>query len=221
MADPEIDAMQLLDMLRSIKPKPKPVTPEVREWWEKTALPTLKAQALSELHRNDEFKPRLVGMMKGGGMGIVDIAKATGGVFGNSRSKNATAFVHQIAALIPSTYASVFCVEAWALRTNTKGELDRQADKYPNLGDHPDRYEVVMFQMLHYEREDNSMQQLATMIEVIKVLGANRSREAWRGTTLGEETTTDPMEHSELRMTGRFIFADGEWEVGPPKDDKK
>ena len=221
MADPKIDPGKLLDMLRSIKPKPVPVTSEVREWWEKTALPTLKAQALSELHRYDEFHPRLIGMMENGSMGIVDVAKATGGVFGSRRSKNATAFVHQIAALVPGTYASVFCVEAWALHGKGHKELDRNIEKYPNLGDHPDRHEVMMFQMLHYEVKDNTMMQLSTYVEILKVLGANRSREAWRGTTLGEETTTDPVGSNELRMTGRFIFGDGEWAVDKDKDKPK
>lgn len=202
----------LLEMLKSIKPKPTTCSPEVREWWEKTALQTLKRQALSELWRNDEYSPRIMGFMKDGTMGIVDITKALG-TFGDVRSKNATAFVHKIAALVPGTYASVFCTEAWALRgSGGKENFDRQRDKYPDLGDHPDRHEVLMFNMLHYDVDTNAMMQLATMIEVIKVLGANRSRKAWRDTNLGEDMTTDPLAPGPdgMKMTGRFIFGDAE-----------
>jgi len=211
MENREPNSQMLFEMLKSIKPTPTACSPEVREWWEKTALPTLQAQALSELHRNDEMPPRIMGFMKDGSTGIVDVVKATGGNWGNIPSKDATAFVHKIAAMVPGTYASVFCVEAWALRASEKGEFDRDREKYPNLGDHPDRYEVVMFQMLHYDVEANTMMQLATMIEVIKVLGHNRSRQVWRDTKFGEVNTTDPLAgDAGQRMTGRFIFGDPE-----------
>lgn len=201
----------LFQMLTSIKPVATPCSPEMREWWEKTALPTLKAQALSELHRNDEFKPRIIGFKKNGMMGVVDVMQATRGMFGDVPSKNATAFVHKISAMVPGTYASVFCVEAWALRSNGKESLNRQADKYPNLGDHPDRYEVMMYHMLHYDVDANTMMQLSTMVEVIKVLGADRSRAAWRGTTFGEANITDPNDPKDgVTMTGRFVFGDPE-----------
>jgi len=198
----------LLDILRTIKPTAVACSPEVRDWWNTKALPTLRSQALSELHRNDEFAPRIVGFMKGGDMGVVDVSKATGGNWGSTQSKDATAFIHKIAALVPGTYASVFCSEAWALRTKNKGVLDRNVEKYPNLGDHPDRDEVMMFQMLHYDRETNTMMQQSTMIEILKVLGANRSRETWRHTKLSDDVqTTDPIDGS---MTGRFVFGDPE-----------
>jgi len=194
-------------MLRTIKPTAVACSPEVQDWWNTKALPTLRAQALSELHRNDEFAPRIIGFMKDGDMGVVDVSKATGGHWGSTASKEATAFVHKLAALVPGTYASVFCSEAWALFAN-KSEIDRQVDKYPNMGDHPDRCEVVMFQMLHYEVEANTMMQQSTMIEVLKVLGANRSQAMWQHTKLSDEViTTDPFDGL---MTGRFIFADPE-----------
>jgi len=147
-----------------------------------------------------------------GTMGVVDVSSATGGEWGSVASKEATAFIHKIAALVPGTYASVFCSEAWALRANSKGELNRQNDKYPNMGDHPDRDEVMMFQMLHYEIEANTMMQQSTMIEILKVLGANRSRETWRHTKLSDDVkTSDPHSGKEgYRMTGRFIFGDPE-----------
>ena len=86
------------------------------------------------------------------------------------------------------------------------GRLDRNVEKYPNLGDHPDRYEVLMFQMLHYERETNTMMQLSTMIEILKVLGMPRRRSMWAGTKLDDKTvTTDPL-FGEGRMEGRFIY---------------
>lgn len=210
MTKPSEKSLALLEMLRSIKPKLVPCSQEVRDWWEKTALPTLKAQALSELQRNDEFMPRLVGFMKDGTMGVVDVASATGGTFGSAASKDATAVIHKVAAMVGGTYASVFCVEAWALHSSGKDGLKREVDKYPNLGDHPDRSEVVMFQMLHYEVENNTMMQLQTMVETIKVLGANRSRAAWRATKFGQEEITDPLGGGELRLKGRFIVGDPE-----------
>src|SRR5882672_1739650 len=202
----------LLDMLRTIKPTAVACSQEIQDWWNTKALPLLRTQALSELHRNDEFKPRIVGFMKDGTMGVVDVSSATGGEWGSVASKEATAFIHKIAALVPGTYASVFCSEAWALRANSKGELNRQNDKYPNMGDHPDRDEVMMFQMLHYEIEANTMMQQSTMIEILKVLGANRSRETWRHTKLSDDVkTSDPHSGKEgYRMTGRFIFGDPE-----------
>jgi len=208
LPDPDV----LLDMLRTIKPTATPTSQEVHEWWDKTALPLLRSQALSELHRNDEFLPRIIGFMKDGTMGVVNVSEATGGNWGNLASKDATAFIHKIAAMVPGTMASVFCVEAWSLRANAKDELDRQSDKYPNLGDHPDRSEVVMFQMMHYDPDSNTMMQLVTMIEVLKVLGAKRSRAMWQHTKLADEVvTTDPHSGKDgYTMTGRFIFGDPE-----------
>jgi hypothetical protein len=196
----------LLNHLRSLRPKPAPASDELKQWWNDKALPPLKAQALSEFHRHDEFHPRLIGFMEGGDMGIIDVSEATGGNWGDAASKDATAFIHKIAALIPSTYASVFCSEAWALRAPSTGQLDRQRDKYPNLGDHPDAYEVLMFQMLHYERKSNVMMQLSTMTEILKVLGKPRTRSMWAGTKLSDEvSTTDPL-FGEGKMEGRFVY---------------
>ena len=212
MSDAERDkaAMRMLEILRSLKPKAAPASDEIKAWWDNTGLPTLKAQMLSELHRNDTIPPRLVGFMKNGDMGIIDISKATGGHWGSQRSKDATAFVHKVAALTPGTLASVFCSEAWSLRAQTHEELDRNYEKYPNLGDHPDRIEVLMFQMLHYEPETNSMMQLSTMIEILKVLGEPRRRSMWAGTKLADKAdTTDPL-FGEGRMTGRFVFREGD-----------
>lgn len=208
----DIDPKRLFDALRTIKPVASPCSPEVRDWWDKTALPTLRDQALSELRRNDEFPPRLIGFTKGGDMGVVDVSKATGGDWGSARSKDATALIHKIAALVPGTFASVFCAEAWGLRANSKGELDRNHEKYPNLGDHPDACEMMMFNMLHYERESNRMMQLNTMIEMLKVLGAKRSREAWQGTKLADKVeTVDPLDTKDgPAMRGRFVFGDPE-----------
>jgi hypothetical protein len=200
-------ASALLTVLKDLKPKPVPVSDEIRQWWDLKALPMLKSQVLSELHRHDGFSPRLIGFMKDGGeMGIIDVTNAMGGEWGSQRSKDATAFIHRIAALVPGTYASVFCSEVWSLKANKQGEFDRNVEKYPSLGDHPDRFEAMMFQMLHYERENNTMMQLTTMIDVLKVLGEPRRRSMWSGTKLADYTmTTDPL-FGEGKMEGRFIY---------------
>ena len=208
------DAQTMLAMLRSIKPKAAPCSPWLRNWWEVTALPLLRDQCLSELRRSDGFPPRIFGFMKqdGSDLAIVNIADAMGGNWGSAKSKDVTAFLHRMAALVPGTYASVFVAEAWALHANSEGELDRNAEKYPNMGDHPDRYEMMMFQMLHYEHADNHMMQLSTFIEIEKVLGADRSPAAWQHTKLSDKAEiTDPLfpGGSEMRqMTGRFVFGD-------------
>ena len=209
----ETDPKTLLDLLRTIKPTPSPCAPEVRQWWETVALPLLRDQALSELRRHDEMPPRIFGFMNKDGtdMGIVDVAKATGGTWGTTRSKDATAFIFKIAALVPGTYASVFASEVWAVHGQTHEELDRNREKYPNLGDHPDSYEMVMFQMLHYEREANTIMQLSTMIEIEKVLG-KRTRLSWQHTKLADEVkTVDPLDLKDGKtMSGRFVFGDPE-----------
>ena len=183
----------------------------MRNWWQTIALPLLRDQALSELRRNDGFPPRIFGFMQGKDtLAVVDVADAMAGNWGSRESKDITAFIHKISAMVPGTYASVFASEVWGLKTNSQGDLDRQYDKYPNLGDHPDRYEALMFQMLHYEIGDNRMMQLSTMIEIEKVLGANRSPAAWQGTKLSDTAcTTDPLDTKDgPTMTGRFVFGD-------------
>lgn len=207
MNDVKREAAELMEFLRTLKPKAAPASDEIKQWWNDKALPTLRAQALSELHRHDQFSPRLMGFMKGGGMGVIDVGKAVGGNWGSAHSKDATAFIHKLTALVPGTHASVFCSEAWALGAKSSGEMDRNSEKYPNLGDHPDRYEVMMFQMLHYEVETNTMMQLSTMIEILKVLGLPRHRGMWAGTNLSDKImTTDPLFGEGGRMEGRFIF---------------
>ena len=121
----------LLDYLRNLKPKPAPASDELKQWWDNKALPPLKAQALSELQRHDEFSPRLIGFMEGGDMGIIDVSEAVGGNWGDRQSKDATAFIHKIAALVPGTYASVFCSEAWSLKANSHGETGSKCREVP------------------------------------------------------------------------------------------
>jgi hypothetical protein len=202
----------LLKVLEQLKPVPSPCAPEVREWWDKTALPLLRDQSLSELRRNDDYPPRIMGFMEGGGMGVVNVSEAMGGEWGSVLSKDITAHIHRIAAVVPGTYASVFCSEAWGLRANKAGEFERQREKYPSLGDHPDAYEMVVFQMLHYERETNRMMQLSTMIEILKVFAARRTPHTWLHTKLADKVdTTDPLDTSKgATMTGRFVFGDPE-----------
>ena len=214
--DKQFDTQAIMDELKKLKPVAAPCSPEVRTWWETTALSLLRDQALSELRRHDEMPPRIFGFMNkdGSDMAIVNVADAMGGNWGSQKSKDATAFIHKITALLPGTYASVFASEVWAVHGQTREELDRNHEKYPNLGDHPDRYEMVMFHMLHYEWGTNQMMQLSTMIEIEKVLG-NRSRLAWQHTKLSDKVKTGdplfPKGDSEMRMTGRFVF-DGEEE---------
>lgn len=197
----------LMEHMKDVKAAP--CSPEQKKWWLDTALPTLKDQALSELRRNDEFKPRLIGFMEGGTMGIIDVAKATGGAFGDSRSKDATAKVHQTSAMIPGTKASVFCTEVWMVHSDSP--IDRK--KYPNYGDHPDREEAMQFNMLHYDWDTNTMMQLLTSVMVVKVLGVNRSPAVWRDTKYGREITLDPHNPEEgHRQIGRFIFGSSAYE---------
>ena len=214
----KVNVAQMLDMLRSLKPKAAPTTDDIKTWWVNEALPVLKTQALSELHRKDEFSPCLVGFMSNGELAVTDVAKATGGTFGSRSSKEATAFVHKISAMVPGTKASVFGSEVWSLRQKWDGKtIDREYDKYPSLADHPDRMECVMFQMLHYDSASNTMMQLSTMFETIKVLGQPRHRGMWTGTTLAEEfETTDP-HVGPIKMEGRFIYADDDFDDAPEK----
>ena len=209
-----LDDDKLLTYLRTLNPKVVQVSYEIRQWWENTALLTLKSQAMSELQRHDVFEPCLVGFMKDGSLGRTNVMDATGGSWGSRASKDATAFVHRIAAMIPGTHASVFCSEVWSLHGTEKKELDRNIKKYPNLGDHPDRQESVMFSMLHYVSEANTIMQLHTMVEVLKVLGEPRHPMMWAGTKFGEEHTVDPNDpKAGMHYKGRFV-------VGHPLDDK-
>ena len=208
------DPQTVMALLRSIRPKAAPCSPWLRNWWEVTALPLLRDQCLSELRRSDGFPPRLFGFTKqdGSDMAVTNVADAMDGNWGSRESKDITAFIHRVTALLPGIYASVFVAEAWALYAKSHGELDRNVEKYPDMGDHPDRYEVVTMQMLHYEHADNHMMQLSTHIEIEKVLG-NRSRLSWQHTKLADKTIiVDPLfpPNDGEAMTGRFIFNDTE-----------
>src|SRR5262245_33770380 len=123
------EGKRLMAMLSKQKIKAGPATPELRKWWAETALPLLKDQMLSELRTYDGFPPKLVGFMKDGTIGVIDVSKATKGMWGNIASKNATAVTHEISARIPSTKGVAFCVETWKLGSNSKGEFDRQLEQ--------------------------------------------------------------------------------------------
>jgi hypothetical protein len=205
-SDKKVDPLLVLKELMKVKPNYVQASPEKRKWWDEVALPHLKDHMLSQLHRNNEAAPVLVGFTATGDVGVIDVAKSTGGTFGSRASKDAVATVQRVSAMIPGTLASVFCCEAWALRGNSKGEMDRNIEKYPNLGDHPDRFEVMMFNMLSYDWDTNAMMQFQTTIEVIKVLGKNVSRKHWRDTKYGRTVTVDPRDPaSGITSKGRFI----------------
>ena len=200
-------AERIIDILNTLpRPKPVPCSAAIRAWWESTALPLLKDQALSELRRNDAYPPRLIGFMDDNSMGMIDVGKAFGAVpWGDGRSKDITARVHQLSARIPGVKAAVFCSEAWA--ATLKGR--RREDLPDNLGDwhDPDRKEVMMWSMLHHDWSDNTMMQLQTMVDVLRVLGTRRSRTTWAETKYGTATTDDPMT---VMTKGRFIYNDKE-----------
>jgi hypothetical protein len=184
------------------QPRPKPVvaSDECRTYLTETVLPITERQALSELMRKNEMVPRLMGFMDDGSMGTIDVSKAMGS-FGDARTKQATAVIHQLSARIPGVRASVFCVEAWALREGAEGYKPGTS-----LADHPDRIEVIMTNMIYYVRLDHTVMQLMAMREVIKVLGHNTSPSAWQDTKLGKLTIIDPQDRSDGKsMTGRFV----------------
>lgn len=197
-------ALELMRLLSEIKPEYAVTSPAVRQWWETEALPYLKDSALSQLRRTGEFRPCLIGFMETGAPGVVDLDKAAGG-FGDARSKDATAFVQRVAAMVPGTRAAVFCCETWVLAGKTDQELG-------DISDHPDRQEAMMFSMLHFEHGANQMMQLMTMCMQVKVLGANVSPTMWRETKFGAETTSDPMVKGPggMSFSGRFVPSDPE-----------
>lgn len=211
MMDEMLDGMTpeaFFEYLHSLpKPKPTRCSPEIRQWYVEHCLPTLKAQALSELQRNDGVSPKLVLFRDNGGMAVVDVAKLYKN-WGDNESKNRTAHAHQLGALMPSVKASVFAVEAWCLRGAPSKEMT-EAMRH-GLKDHPDRTEVLIFQMIHLDQPTNTVMQLSSMVEIIKVFSANRDAETSAGTKLGDETISDPMGEDELVMKGRFIVGSGE-----------
>jgi hypothetical protein len=212
----------LIKYLKALpKPKPAPMRPYVREYFETVALPLLKTQALSELQRTDEIAPRLISFMDDNSIGIVDVSTVTGGTFGDWRSKEATARVHRFSTMVPSVRLSIFVSEVWMLNREGKQitpEVLEEATKGGSIADHPDRAEGVMFNVLHYDRRTGELMQLMYTIEVLKVLGAKRTREAWRGTQWGTNVMViDPMAGGEPKVLGRFSIADPENDFSPPK----
>ncbi len=207
----ELSPPEMADFVwQYLKTLPKPqvakCSPEIRTWFETQALPTLKNHALSELHRKDACKPMLVSFRDSGGMAVVDVQEAMGGDWGDSESKDHTARVHQISAMVPSVKASVFCVEAWVVRNVDPKELEEHMKT--GIKDHPDRGEVIMFHMIHYDHANNALMQLTTMIEVLKVFSADRDPETWSGTKFGTEEIVDPHGDDDLAFRGRFIAGD-------------
>ena len=217
------DQKALIAYLKSL-PTPKPVeaSPEFNEYFRGTVLPALKAQALSELHRHDEFSPRLVSFMRDGSIGIVDVSEAMGGQFGSTVSKDITARIHQFSTRVPGVHTVVFCTETWMLHQTAKPGEVPQAYK-GSLANHPDRQEAVMFNAIHYNPENGDMMQLTCLIEVLKVLGANRSRAAWAGNKFDTEIITDTQSKSNegMRMTGRFVIGDTENPIPEPTGEEK
>lgn len=195
------EAIKYLEYMRAL-PKPPLVkaSDDCHRYLNETILPKLKDQVLSELRRNNGIAPRLIGFMDDGSLGIVDLSKALPVPWGDARTKDTTAFVHQLAARVPGVTASVFCSETWLLRGIEPGQKPR------DISDHPDREEAVMFNTLFFQREANTMMQLMAMVLVIKVLGHNTSPKAWRDTQFGETAQTiDPGDHPDINV-GRFVY---------------
>lgn len=201
--DPLKNPEVYLAFLKS-QPKPKPVvaSDECRTYFNETVLPICERQALSELMRKNETVPRLMGFMDDGTMGMIDVGKAMGS-FGDARTKEATAVIHQLSARIPGVTASVFCVEAWTLREGLKPGVEMPK----SLANHPDRSEAIMTNMIYYQKADHTVMQLMGLREVIKVLGHNTSPSAWRDTKFGTLDIIDPNDTSGgiKKMTGRFV----------------
>lgn len=207
--DPKVQS-EIVKYLKSLPPPvAAPASAAMRSHFETVVLPVLKAQALSELQRNNEFKPRIISFMDDGSIGIVDVSSALGGNWGTAHSKETTARVHRFSTMVPGVNIAVFCVEAWSLRKDKPTDEDLKMPT-KSIHDHPDRTENMMFTALHYERETGEMMQLVAFIEVIKVLGARPSSEMWRHTKYGGATIIDPMspEKDGMAMKGRFVAGD-------------
>lgn len=202
-------------------PKPKPVamSKPVRDFFFETVLPALKDNALSELWRTDQLTPRLISYMDDTSIGVINLPNAIGSEWGDARTKDATARVHRFSARVPGVRYSTFVSEVWFL--SRQGEDAKNVDFKKGIADHPDRREGVVFNTLHFERSTGELMQLLHNIEVIKVLGAHRSRKVWRDTKWGDVTMSiDPMaaEHGGPdRVLGRFIASDPDNDDSPIK----
>lgn len=201
---------ELMQYLQSLpKPKYVPCSKEIRDYFENTALPVIKDQALSELMRHNQYSPRLISFMLDGSMGIVDVGEAMGDHWGSGWSKDATARVHQFSALVPGVKLSIFCVETWMVTKNMPSQEDLDTKYQGSLANHPDKQEAMMFAAVHYAPETGEMMQLIAFVEVLKVLGATSS-EMWRHTKYGKLEIVDPQDTIEgrPRMKGRFVAGD-------------
>lgn len=195
---------EVYEYLKSL-PRPTAVkcSDEIRRWFEITALPILKDQALSELRRKNGCPPRLVSFRDTGGVAVIDLNEVCGGNWGAADTKDRTAHIHLVGAMVPTVKASVFCVEAWSLKHVDRAEMEKH--RHTGISHHPDRGEAMMFTMIHYDQPNNAIMQLTAMVDVIKVLGQNTSPEAWADTKYGEATVSDPMGDDDMRYTGRFV----------------
>lgn len=208
----EADMMAMAAILDSMPlPKTAPASAAARDFLDKH-LPALRNQALSALISKGEYAPQLLGYMDDGSLGIIDVSRATGGSFGDARSKDAVAYVHRKSLLIPSVRASVFCVEAWSVSTKAKTPEEAETERAKwgkDLSKHPDRTETVMFNMLYKGVDDignERIMQLCAFFPVNKVM--SKSGPVHKYTTLGEPTIVDPNDPGQSgakSMQGRFI----------------
>ncbi len=76
----------------------------------------------------------------------MDIIAAADGFGSNMEKDIISLFVRKHIKENNATFV-LFISEAWTLSSTDDAKLERQVEKYPNLGDHPDSKEVVMFQL--------------------------------------------------------------------------
>ena len=77
--------------LSSIKPEHAPASDAFKAWFADKAQQTILYQYLSELRRNDQAAPRILGFMEDGSMGTINLSDAFDGEWGDQRSKDMTA----------------------------------------------------------------------------------------------------------------------------------
>jgi hypothetical protein len=194
MMDPKF--AKIVKLIRDINPTAQAATPACHAYFNKL-LPTLQDHALAELRKHDMTPPRLVVYRDTGEMTALDLNKMAKGEWGDTRSKEVTAQVHIVAAMLPEVAAAVLSVEAWMVHIDTKEEVTG------SIADHPAREHAMMFNMLQYDRERNGMMQLNAMVSIIKVPG--HSPAAWAQTVFGQRSIIDPISNNDH---GRFIFND-------------
>ena len=207
---------KLAAILKHIKPEHAPADDAFKDWFAKTAQPTILDQCLSELRRHDGFPPRIIGFMEGGTTGVVNVADPFKGNWGNNLSKDITAYVHEMSARVPGTLAACFISETWILRDLSAEEYEPWRGK--SFKDHPDRAEGVSISALRYNWDTNLLMQLFVTVEVLKVFAHPRLPRHYMETKYGEIKVIDPVGGKDV-FKGRFIPSDKNKEIEDDKSD--